>query len=189
MTKSELRKHIRSEKKRIGEERLLELSERVVDHLEQHPDYLYARTVLLYYSLPDEVSTHALLLKYASLKTILLPVVVGDDLQLRVYQPELMQKGAFGIMEPYGEPFTDYHLIDIALIPGVAFDADGHRLGRGRGYYDRFLSSHLLTVPTVPEPVEGVEGFTPHLIGVCFDFQKVESVPHDANDIPVDMVI
>jgi len=172
MTKSELRKHIRSEKKRIGEERLLELSERVVDHLEQHPDFLYARTVLLYYSLPDEVSTHALLLKYASLKTILLPVVVGDDLQLRVYQPELMQKGAFGIMEPRGEVFCDYDNIDLAVIPGMAFDKDGRRLGRGRGYYDRIL-------PLIPCKK----------IGLCFPFQFFDNIPTETHDISVDEVV
>jgi 5-formyltetrahydrofolate cyclo-ligase len=57
-------------------------------------------------------------------------------------------------------------------VPGVAFDAKGHRLGRGRGYYDRFLRT--LTVQT---------------IGVCFDFQKVDEVPFDKYDIPVDKVI
>ena len=91
--------------------------------------------------------------------------------------PRDLQEGAYGIQEPVGSPFTDYAQIDLALIPGVAFDADGHRLGRGRGYYDRFLASHLSPL-------------TSHLlIGVCFDFQKVDAVPYDANDIPVNMVI
>ena len=76
-------------------------------------------------------------------------------------------------MEPVGEPFTNYHLIDVALIPGVAFDAVGHRLGRGRGYYDRFLSAHTDI----------------YKIGVCFDFQKVPEVPADEQDVPVDEVI
>jgi 5-formyltetrahydrofolate cyclo-ligase len=77
---------------------------------------------------------------------------------------------------------VDYEQIDVALVPGVAFDAAGHRLGRGRGYYDRFLRAlggTMGTVPSVP----------PKLIGLCFDFQKVPEVPVDANDIPVDMVI
>ena len=72
---------------------------------------------------------------------------------------------------------TDYALIDIALIPGMAFDASGHRLGRGRGYYDRFLNSQW-------SMVNGQ-----WLIGLCFDFQKVPVLPSDDHDIPVDIVI
>ena len=141
--------------------------------LEHHPVFIHASTVLLYYSLPDEVATHDLLLKYADQKTILLPVVVDDNLQLRVYRPERMRTGAFGIMEPVGQHFNDYDQIELAVVPGVAFDAEGHRLGRGRGYYDRFL-------PLLPHAYK---------LGLCFDFQKVEHVPTDANDICMDEVL
>jgi 5-formyltetrahydrofolate cyclo-ligase len=190
MLKEGLRRAMRLRKQQYSQQQLKELSQPVIARLK--PRLAEAQTVLAYYSLPDEVYTHLLLDNLvAEGKTVLLPKVLdAERMEVRRYTgPHDLTEGSFGIMEPTGEPFTDYHLIDIALIPGIAFDAEGHRLGRGRGYYDRFLSSHLLTVPTVPEPVEGVEGFTPHLIGVCFDFQKVESVPHDANDIPVDMVI
>jgi 5-formyltetrahydrofolate cyclo-ligase len=84
-----------------------------------------------------------------------------------------LREGAFHIMEPVGAPFTDYDQIAVALIPGVAFDAEGHRLGRGKGYYDRFLQS----LPSLKK------------IGVCFDFQKVESVPAEAHDVVVDIVV
>ena len=80
------------------------------------------------------------------------------------------------VAEPVGERFTDLQKIDVILVPGMAFDAQGHRLGRGKGYYDRFLSS--LT-----------SHFSPLLIGVCFDFQKVSEVPVDKFDISVDEVI
>jgi 5-formyltetrahydrofolate cyclo-ligase len=76
-------------------------------------------------------------------------------------------------MEPVGALFTDLALIDVVLVPGVAFDAQGHRLGRGKGYYDRFLQS-----------VSDIKK-----IGVCFDFQKVESVPAEAHDVVVDIVV
>ena len=65
--------------------------------------------------------------------------------------------------------------IDVMLVPGMAFDACGNRLGRGKGYYDRFLSS--LSTPR------------PKLLGVCFDFQKVDVVPTESCDIPVDVVV
>ena len=72
-----------------------------------------------------------------------------------------------------GEQFTDYDKIDLALVPGMAFDAAGHRLGRGKGYYDRFLGEH------------------PHIykIGVCFPFQRVAEVPSEAHDVVMDEVI
>ena len=172
MTKAELRKIIKAEKHRLGEDVLLQMSDRVVSLLEHHPVFIHASTVLLYYSLPDEVATHDLLMKYADQKTILLPVVVDDNLQLRVYRPERMRTGAFGIMEPEGEAFTRYADIDLAVIPGMGFDDEGHRLGRGRGFYDRLL-------PFIPC----------EKIGLCFPFQYMESIPSEPHDIRVDEVI
>ena len=70
----------------------------------------------------------------------------------------------------------------------MAFDAQGHRLGRGRGYYDRFLSS-LGTVLSESSVGDSLRTVPSELIGVCFDFQKVPEVPTDAYDIAVDEVI
>ena len=133
---------------------------------------------MAYYSLPDEVNTHSLIDDLVSEgKTVLLPKVMGvDTMELRRYTGrDDLQEGVYHILEPVGKPFTDYAAIDLILVPGLAFDAAGHRLGRGRGYYDRFLHSRV--------------GFYCVKIGICFDFQKVDEVPVDAFDIPVDKVI
>ena len=177
MLKDGLRLVMRQRKQQYTPQQLKQLSQPVIARLK--PLLKEAQIVMAYYSLPDEVCTHQLLDDLvADGKTVVLPHVIdGERMELRRYtgSHDLIE-GSFGIMEPVGEPFTDYHLIDVALIPGVAFDTDGHRLGRGRGYYDRFLS-HLSPL-------------TSHLlIGVCFDFQKVASVPVDINDIPVDCVV
>ena len=135
-----------------------------------------AQTIMAYYSLPDEVNTHALIDELvAEGKTVLLPKVTGDDtMELRRYTGRAdLQEGSYHILEPVGECFTDYAAIDLILVPGIAFDAAGHRLGRGRGYYDRFLSTHLSLL----------------LIGVCFPFQRVAEVPTDPHDVCVDEVI
>lgn len=72
----------------------------------------------------------------------MLPVVNGDDMELKVYSgKECMHKGSYNIYEPQGETFTDLVSIDAAIIPGVSFDRHGNRLGRGKGYYDRFLKN------------------------------------------------
>ena len=84
-----------------------------------------------------------------------------------------LQEGYFHIKEPVGEIFTAYDEIDLALIPGMAFDSRGNRLGRGCGYYDRFL----VQMPQIRK------------IGVCFDFQKVPEVPVDCYDIAVNEVV
>ena len=137
-----------------------------------------AQTIMAYYSLPDEVNTHALIDELvAEGKTVLLPKGMGaDTMELRRYTGRAdLQEGAYHILEPVGEPFTDLSAIDLILVPGLAFDAAGHRLGRGRGYYDRFLHSK-----NRPYCVK---------IGVCFDFQKVDEVPVDAHDIAMDKVV
>ena len=95
-------------------------------------------------------------------------------MELRRYTgPSDLAIGAYNIMEPTGEVYDDYKEIDLAVIPGVAFDAEGNRMGRGKGYYDRFL-------PLVPQAYK---------LGVCFPFQKVDSIPTDEHDIRMDEVI
>lgn len=129
---------------------------------------------MLYHSLKDEVDTHAFIRKWSREKRILLPVVVGDDLELRLYTgPEDLTVGAYGIEEPTGALFTDYAAIDLIVVPGVAFDRDGNRLGRGKGYYDRLL-------PRIPSAYK---------IGICFPFQVVDEVPAEPFDIRMDEII
>lgn len=149
-------------------------SAEILAALEAHPAFRAASTVLLYHSLKDEVDTHEFIRKWSRKKRILLPVVVGDDLELRIYTgPKDMAIGAYGIDEPTGELFTDYAAIDFIAVPGVAFDRSGNRLGRGKGYYDRLL-------PRIPSAYKA---------GICFPFQLVEEVPAEAFDIRMDKVI
>lgn len=174
MHKDELRKQIRQMKRQFSQHQLAELSLPVIEHL--RPLLRDAATVMLYYPLPDEVDIRMLIGELVGQgRTILLPRVTGDaTMELRRYSGEGdLCKGAFGIMEPVGEVFTDYDNIDVAVIPAMAYDADGHRLGRGRGYYDRFLAA----VPSI------------YKIGVCFDFQRVPEVPVDTFDVSVDIVV
>ena len=182
MLKEELRRQMRILKQQYSPQQLEELSLPVIARLK--PSLAEAQVVLAYYSLPDEVNTHQLIDDLLTEgKTVLLPRVVDEStMELRCYTGlHDMAEGSFHIMEPIGEPFTDYSQIDIALIPGVAFDAQGHRLGRGKGYYDRFLRT-IRSMGTV-------SSVRPRFFGLCFDFQKLPSVPVDANDIPVDTVV
>ena len=185
MDKRELRKHIRALKKMMTDEERQRQSEMVCRKVMSHPRWQSAKTVLLYHALPDEVDTAWLIKAFldedkawpdtpGEKKCVLLPVVVGDELELRVFDGKLRQ-GAFGILEPshLSELFTDYASIDLAVIPGMAFDKAGNRLGRGKGYYDK-------TLCRLPNA---------YRMGVCFDFQFVDEVPSEEHDIRMDEII
>ena len=175
--KSELRRIVRQRKEEFSQKQLEELSLDVVNRLRANPRFRNATTLMLYSSLPDEVDTRQILKDtLVEGKTILLPKVTGETtMELRLYHTEAdLSIGAFNIMEPSGLPFSDYEKIDVAVIPGMAFDHYGNRLGRGKGYYDRFLSK-----------------LHPHIykIGVCFGFQKFDLIPASPTDVAMDIVL
>lgn len=172
MDKKELRANIKTLKKQHTKEQLLEQSETILAKLEQHPDFKNARIVMLYSALPDEVQTQAFIEKWRHKKKIILPTVVGDDIiPVELAENTTFAVGDFNILEPQNTPYSGGY--DLIVVPGVAFDRNGNRIGRGRGYYDRFLSKHLNI----------------KRIGICFDFQLVHEVPTEPNDIRMDEVI
>lgn len=178
MDKNTLRHLIRQEKRQFSKTQLEELSLPVLQRIYAHSKVKQSRSILLYCSLDDEVCTRSLIDHLvAEGKHVYLPRVTGaDTMELRLYTGRNdLREGAFHIMEPIGIllPEERYAEIDTGIIPGMAFDHDGHRLGRGKGYYDRLLAK------------------MPHLykIGVCFDFQKVDSIPTEPTDITMDTTV
>ena len=171
--KQQLRRQIAQEKRKHSPEQLSEWSSSLLLKLEDHPLFRKAHTVLLYHSLPDEVQTHGFIEKWSTVKSFVLPVVKGDELELRHYEKgKDMRKGSFGIDEPADGLPANENEIELAIIPGVAFDRKGNRLGRGKGYYDRTL-----------DRLPGA-----YRIGICFGFQLVENVPTEQNDRPMDEI-
>ncbi len=175
MTKQDIRQLMRQRKASCSPAERARLSQAVVQRLMLTAAWQRSHTVLLYHSLPDEVDTHELLRQaVAEGKRVLLPVVVGDDLELRPFHAtEELQEGAFHILEPSGAAVQNLTDIDLAIIPGVAFTPQGQRLGRGRGYYDRLL-------PRLTQA---------HKTGLCWPFQLVETIPSEPHDIIMDEVI
>lgn len=177
MDKKSLRQEIRGRKSEHSAEECRLLSEAICRDIMSDGAYRASGVVLMYHALADEVSLQ-LLLDHALLmgKRVLLPVVQGDVLVLRRYTgPGSLKVGAFGILEPSGPdyPLEEYVNIDLALVPGMAFDSYGNRLGRGKGYYDRLL----------PQLVNA------HKIGVCYPFQMVDRVPCEDHDMKVMEVV
>ncbi|MBR5254615.1 MAG: 5-formyltetrahydrofolate cyclo-ligase [Bacteroidales bacterium] len=172
--KKELRKLIRERKKLLSMDNKNLQSERIFSSVVNSSVYKNANTILLYWSMDDEVPTHDFILANYETKTILLPCVVGDDLVLRKFSGMHTMKAGeqFGILEPTGEIFSDYEKIDLMIIPGVAFDREKRRIGRGRGFYDRLLSVNQNKK-----------------MGICFNCQLVEQVPVEEFDVKMDYVI
>ena len=134
-----------------------------------------ARNVLLYAATADEldVTSVAAPLRDAGVRT-LFPRVRGDELELVAATDLLnLRLGYRGIREPVG-PAIDPDVVDVAVVPGVAFDVHGGRLGHGGGHYDRLLAA-------LPEDRLA--------IGVCFACQVVPRVPLEPHDLPVDVVV
>lgn len=175
MEKQELRRQIRTAKREVSFSEKCRRSQPIMQQVEELPRFQEAHTVLLYWSMEDEVQTHDFVHKWYRQKTLLLPCVEGDDLKLRQYiGPECMKAGEqFGIGEPTGPEYTQLEEVEMIVVPGVAFDRHCNRMGRGRGFYDRLLKS------------------TPNAykVGVGFDFQLVESVPVEPFDVQMDKVV
>ncbi len=148
-------------------------SQTLVERISQLPQFAQAQTVMLYVPVHNEIDLQGLLDLYEDKKTFLLPVTHRRYMKAHPYMgQENMKRGKYRVPEPTTPPFTGK--IDLILIPGVAFDKQLHRLGRGGGYYDKFLRQH-------PQAVK---------IGVGFDFQIYKKeLPHAIWDTKLDTII
>lgn len=163
--KASLRRQMRQNKAALTPEQKIAESGAVWQHVENTAAFAEAEHILLYHSLPDELCSHEAVDRWVELgKTVYLPVVIGDDLVVRRYSREAMQQGEFNIMEPTGLDI-DTDVLQLIIVPGVAFDKTGNRLGRGKGYYDRLLSRTKATC-----------------VGVCYNCQLVPTIPAEPHD-------
>lgn len=174
MNKKEARQLIRKRKQRFTLSEKRELSAPVLQKLEQHQWFDQADTIMMYWSMDDEVSTHDFIEKWHHSKRIILPTIDGNDLILKPFcgKEQMKPDSQFGILEPQGASFSEYDTIDLIVVPGVAFDKSNNRLGRGRGFYDKLLKR-----------------VDCRKIGIAFEFQIMDNVPVDEHDVVMDAVI
>ncbi|WP_321515285.1 5-formyltetrahydrofolate cyclo-ligase [Marinifilum fragile] len=172
--KRRIRKEIKLMKQDYSIPQLKEMSVPILKKLEELPEFEEAKTVMLYWSMSDEVFSHDFVCKWASKKKVILPCVKGQTLDLKVFKgtENLIEGENYGIPEPDGPVFMDEDEIDLILIPGVAFDKDNNRMGRGKAYYDRLLQS-----------------LSAFKVGICFDFQVLDHVPIDEHDIKMNCIV
>ena len=168
-----LRAIVEQKRRIMTKEQVEEQSALIMAQLEQMAAFREAKTVLLYYPIHNEVDLRPLLTKYKGQKIFLLPVTHRHSMEVRPYDGEdMMRRGRLGVPEP--QTFTYRGHIDLIIVPGVVFDQHRHRIGRGGGYYDRFLRKQL----------------TAKKVGVCYSFQlKKHTIPHSWRDQKLDRII
>lgn len=152
-------------------------AEQVVKALRRLIDEHQAEVVALFSPLPDEINIFPLVTSLGC--RVVLPRITASSpeeslMEFYDYSPEEICDGAFGIREPQGKRAVKADEIDLMIVPGVAFTRSGKRLGRGKGYYDRYIAR---------------EGFRAFCIGVCHSCQLRESLPTEEFDQKMDMII
>ena len=167
--KEETRALIQQKMRRMSPVERVEASKVLVDRIKSQEAFRNAKVVMLYYPIQNEPDLRPLMEEYKDKKIMLLPVAHRKDIEMRQYiDKEHMHVGHFSIPEPTGEPFKGEP--DLIIVPGVAFDKSFNRLGRGGGYYDRFLKHFTKATK----------------FAVAYDFQLVKKVPVASHDIKMD---
>ena len=167
-----IRERIKKKKQQLTDKGKEIEAANVFEKIEALPEFINAHNIMIYWSMPDELPTHDFIIRWSKKKTMLLPVVKGEDMLIKPFSTkEELKQGSLGIWEP--DTQKEYlNSIDLVIVPGVAFDRNKSRLGRGKGYYDRYFINKRIVK-----------------IGVCFDFQLLESIPIDSFDIKMDKVV
>lgn len=171
MTKAEIRDQVAQRKKTLDFQTLEKLSVAAVKNFQTLEIFKSARAVGAYMPMADEVDVTPLF--QASEKTFYIPAFDEATGLYRMARlaPEL-KKGRFGILEPAVPAFAAEDDLDLIVVPGVAFDRAGRRIGRGGGFYDRLLPQ-----------------YTAVRAGICFDFQCLQPVPAEEHDIWMGWVV
>ncbi len=168
--KAALRKQIRQTREALSAAEVETASRAICRQLAALDSVRQAQTIALYAPVRGEVDVTSLL---SGAPTCAFPRIDGDELAFHLVRAmSELEPAPFGLREPHpAAPRT--HAIDVVVVPALGFDRRGHRLGYGRGYYDRALSR-----------------MSPALrVGVCHEFQLIDQVPNVAQDEPVDLII
>jgi 5-formyltetrahydrofolate cyclo-ligase len=175
MDKKQLRREIREKKRAMSEAEIQEKSRRLGELFVNSQLYRSAKTIYGYLPYNQEVRTVPMLERaMADGKRLAVPKVYGDEMRF-IYLDDLsaVEKGYAGIPEPVADtPVADDETA-LVLMPGLAFDRDGHRIGYGGGFYDKFLAQE----PNHPT------------LALCYDFQMLPELQTEEFDIPVDQVL
>jgi 5-formyltetrahydrofolate cyclo-ligase len=165
-------------RKSMPKEEVMKNSRIIKDRLFNLSEYRNARNVLFYVSYDNEVFTHEMVKDALSdeNKNVFVPITDMNKRQIIVSQLfnwDDLEPGAYGILEPREKKIVSQDKIDIVIVPGIAFDLRGHRIGHGIGYYDKLLKK--------------MSDYTS--IGLAFEKQILQRIPNREYDVAVDIII
>jgi len=174
--KEKIRQEILEKRRSMPQEVVVEKSNNVIQNLIQLEDFRRANRILFYLSFDNEVETKTLvreLLEKKEKTIIITKIENSKDLALhKISSYEDLQPGPYGILEPaIGSPVR-LEDVDLIIVPGIAFDNDGNRVGYGKGYYDELLKTSRAKN-----------------VALAYDFQIVPAIPAKEHDIPMDIII
>ena len=179
--KHKIRQHIKKLMENYSDLEKSEKSDIIKHKLFDEEMFKKAKVVMFYVSLKDEVDTLPMIDEALKMgKRVCVPVILKEDMRLIAGEikdrKQDLEKQHFGIYQPKEDRVKEIPLknIDLVVVPGIAFDKNNVRLGRGHGYYDRFLSG-------LPEST--------NTIGLAYQFQVLEDLPKQSHDIPVSKTI
>jgi methylenetetrahydrofolate dehydrogenase (NADP+)/methenyltetrahydrofolate cyclohydrolase len=172
--KHNIRKEFLSKRRSLSKEYVSPKSSKIIKKLRALKEYKQSKTILFYVSFDNEVDTHELIMESLTTKKIIVPKINHSEIDLyEINDFSSLKKNKLGIPEPQGGlKFTEFNKIDLVIVPGIVFDIRGHRVGYGKGHYDKLLQK-----------------INAKKIGLAYDFQIINKIPNQEHDIPVDMLI
>jgi 5-formyltetrahydrofolate cyclo-ligase len=178
MPKRSLRSQLLEQRRALGHQAWQSASHTAQQNLLSLNEYHLAECIALYAPTRNETDTALILdLAFKAGKRVLYPAVCSEHMVFRLVEGvHSLRRGTFGILEPCDiGPDHQADEADLIVVPGVAFDLGGHRIGYGKGFYDRFLQH---------------PGLKACLVGLCHDFQLIDGkIPGEQHDIPMDIVV
>jgi 5-formyltetrahydrofolate cyclo-ligase len=178
--KDSIRKKLLSLRKSKSSDEVKSKSQKIKEILFKTKEFNQSKTILFYVSKGNEVGTKNMIKESLELGKRVV-VTITDVKNIKLILSELknleeLEIGTFGMLEPKKEFFRPVKIeeIDLVIVPGVAFDEEGNRIGFGKGFYDRFLITLKKDVPN---------------IGLAYEFQLVEKIPVTDKDVKVSKII
>jgi 5-formyltetrahydrofolate cyclo-ligase len=178
LTKQQIRSKILSRLKTQKEDIRERKTKLILKKLLRQESFKKAKAVMFYIAFDGEVNTREMIKEAKRLgKIVTVPVCAKNRVTLRpaiLKENAALRKGPYGVYEPQAKRCIRLEDLDLVIVPGVAFDKKGNRLGRGKGCYDRFLKRIPKETPS---------------IGLAFDFQILPKVPAKQHDVSVNKVL
>ncbi len=172
--KEAIREEFLAKRESLSIDQMRELGEHIQKNLSVVDKYTASKIVLFYASHSSEVGTDGMIMQALLTKKVLLPRMEnGQIIPMLILDMDNLMPGYAGIREPIAAPSVKISSIDCVIVPGIAFDTAGNRLGTGKGVYDVFLKKATHAVK----------------IGLAFECQMADSIPHEAHDVRMDYIV